>query len=707
MADTNLDILIRAVLDAKGFDDLQGRLKQAETQTQATSAGAKDLSASIMDVGGKFLAAAGLTIGLAEAVSFLKTSFRDMVEESRLVNQFTAANEVLGKQIGKNTEANEAWLLSLELASGKTKEELIPSYIRLVAVTGDVAEAQRLAQIAALAAKAGLADVAQATQSLIRYYETGQTQTRGFGAVLKALAGDAKDTSTGLQNVEKAVTHMASEVRNSGTELDQARVRWQETKEAVLRMGEALVFYLQPALKILSDGIVIANEVVQKFRAQLEGAAFAATETFRALKKAATGDLAGAKEIIDGIGEGIDLILQNGIWRAEKFSKEIAAIWDKTSNKLNEEGGPFHPPPQAGAALDALKKKYEDLANNAVKWGMEEVEARLAVLKVYQQMANDPAVAKFPDLQAEANKRLVVSVNALGKAVAIEAAGEVADAKKREKADDDAFASWMQNETKRIQTWRKDKDLEVKEAIDAYRIQHKQDGDYTVGFLRFLEQQLAAFAGTETEKRNLARETSRIRVGLLMAERAAANDAANNAVTQAGELFGIQKEVSIANALVHTYAGAARALEDYAWPYDMIVAALVIAAGLAQVANIEKTGVGTGSFTGFGASTGGGGTFGFDDPQNDFAAVAGGRKWAKDMIGFYGQGAAAGFSEGMMRGGGGGSSSVVNNTTRWGDRHITVNLNAGMGTDRVQLMRFVKNDLVPVLNRYDQQRTLR
>lgn len=60
---------------------------------------------------------------------------------------------------------------------------------------------------------------------------------------------------------------------------------------------------------------------------------------------------------------------------------------------------------------------------------------------------------------------------------------------------------------------------------------------------------------------------------------------------------------AIGEATASTYAGAARALKDYKWPYNLLVMAAVIASGLAQVNQIRKMsneGYAWGGYTGHG-----------------------------------------------------------------------------------------------------------
>jgi len=72
-----------------------------------------------------------------------------------------------------------------------------------------------------------------------------------------------------------------------------------------------------------------------------------------------------------------------------------------------------------------------------------------------------------------------------------------------------------------------------------------------------------------------------------------------------GALSGLFKQNTMAyritasaEAAINTYAGAARALKDYAWPFNLIVMATVLASGLAQVAKINSVQFSSGGYTG-------------------------------------------------------------------------------------------------------------
>lgn len=126
------------------------------------------------------------------------------------------------------------------------------------------------------------------------------------------------------------------------------------------------------------------------------------------------------------------------------------------------------------------------------------------------------------------------------------------------------------------------------------------------------------------------------------------------------DVFGQSKELSIVQAVINTYEGATKALAQ-GGVYGAVLAAIVIAAGLAQVANIEAA---SPSASGAGQNVAGAG---FDDPSSDIMARQTGRKWAKDMT----DNITMGWGEGLKGASLGGS--VTNNNSH------TTNINVSGG----------------------------
>ncbi len=152
-------------------------------------------------------------------------------------------------------------------------------------------------------------------------------------------------------------------------------------------------------------------------------------------------------------------------------------------------------------------------------------------------------------------------------------------------------------------------------------------------------------------------------------------------------MFGESKEVAVAEAIINTYVGASKALAQTGI-WGVVQAAIIIAAGMAQVAKIQSTEPSTkGS--------------GFDDPSNDAAARIGGRRWAADMIGEFTRGVSAGWRDGMS---GGGSTSNTYDNRRTFNVHMH---GAGLiDPTNVQMMKQFKRTLDVIDTQIEGQRTI-
>jgi len=176
------------------------------------------------------------------------------------------------------------------------------------------------------------------------------------------------------------------------------------------------------------------------------------------------------------------------------------------------------------------------------------------------------------------------------------------------------------------------------------------------------------------------------------AETALANQTADAAMALGDQVFEGNKEWSIASALISTFRAVAGQLAmEPVGPWNIALAAVMLASGLAQVAKIESTEPSTGGK-------------GFDDPGNDRAAYLGGRRWAADMIGEFTSGVSAGWASGMS--GRGGSSNVTY------DNRSTMNLHMSVAgfldpNDTHSMAKFARNLAVVNKTVEGQRRTAR
>jgi hypothetical protein len=111
------------------------------------------------------------------------------------------------------------------------------------------------------------------------------------------------------------------------------------------------------------------------------------------------------------------------------------------------------------------------------------------------------------------------------------------------------------------------------------------------------KRQLAVTSGAAKAEREIVRLTSREKI-------AAGIAVADAAIGAATAIFGASKAAAIAGAIIDTWVAVNNALATVPYPYNIAVAALLAAQGLANVAKIKSTSIG--SSGGGGASVGGG-----------------------------------------------------------------------------------------------------
>lgn len=691
-----LDILLRAILDAKGFEDLKTQMRQVIQDQQDAKPPTNDFRDAINDLGMKVLAATGIVMGAAEAIGFMKSAFTEYVEASRLLDQFAAVNRSVGGALSESTEKNEAWLNSVELASGKTKSEIVPAYMKLVEVTGSVGQAQEVTQIALGASARGMGNAGEAATLLGRFLLKPDGPVRGHSALAFEINNMVKAGIPAEQVMEKLRAKYGdagSAVHNAGIEVDRAKVGWEHTKEAVGSLAKDLIVGLAPALKIVAEGIGGLISFFNYLLVPVKFVGMAIGQLGAALYHLITGQF---KLVVGDLEDTWDKGVQIGK-NAVKFNEEMMAkidkAWDQHADALNTSGEKI----KVTHKKDQVDMEAVELARyqNQIKWSKIAADGEIneikELLRTYMAMSNDKALSDQARMDAavkyrEEQKRLV------------EALDKVRRAQDQLAKDLDEFYAERKKETEKVEKDReKAYDKDAKDQIKHYQATHKNDLDYLKQYEQFLATMVDEWQGSADEETRISEEAEKTHEEVLKQEAQFKNDVLNAGINALGEAFGLGKELSIAQAIISTYAGADKALEQ-GGIYGAALAAVVIATGLANVAKIESTkGPTTSSFKGPAG--------GFDDPINDFAARMGGRKWAQDLIEQTGMG----FREGLSGSWGGSSSSVTNNVSnRGGDRHMHAHIHAGIfdSSSDVQKRQLVKQ-LAPYFNILDQGRTLR
>lgn len=592
-------------------------MKAAQADFKRTQAEAKKTDDSFKQMGYSADALKQQLTGLlafTAVVAQFREGFEQVQQLEQAMNQLERATkrngdsfvDVKGKIVGMAE--------SLKKAAGVDDDAAIKKMVELYNATGDVANSMNLVALAADVAVGTGMDFAAANDLVTK---AAMGQTRG----LKELNISIEEGGNKSENANRALEAIRKNFGGAANDAKGMKIEIDRLSESYEDMRNNLVERLTPAIEI-------AMNLIKSFFVALDGAwrlfsdAVVGTLGFFGkfgsyMKALLSGDLAGMKAAVSGMGAEVKGAYDSMVAGAEETKKKIADIWTVPAGggiKAGKATGIVTP---GGSGGSALAEQINEWQQEMDRWHQIQGALNLEFLK----------------------KKL-------------------ADEKRHEDAKL-ALRKHSAKETKRIE---KQLDAERERLMDAQT-------------QRILDQVRLQKAAKDAEKA-MAIETAYAAIGLGQA------------------MFGDSKELAIASAIINTYEGASKALAQ-GGIYGPVLAAIVIATGMAQVAKITST-----EPSGGGDATRG---QGFDNPNSDAAARLGGRRWAADMIGEFTGGVREGWAAGMM------GSARGGNTTNY-DQRRTYNVHlhgAGLiDPSNQQMLLQLKRNLDMVGSRVDSQRTL-
>lgn len=223
--------------------------------------------------------------------------------------------------------------------------------------------------------------------------------------------------------------------------------------------------------------------------------------------------------------------------------------------------------------------------------------------KAIRKIENDAAQARIDALTSEndammaeiiANAKEEERIRKEAQAVDIGVMSEIDQIKAREQQKLEALREAEEAKIELSRSYAEIRKDIARETADAIIDAHLREGNLS-------ELQRAQIEGTR-QRAEFEKKTERDKTAFVLGE---LDDQLSGIARYNKKAFAIQKAVQIAQAIMNTHTAATKALASYPPPLNAVFAALAVANGMAQVAQIKAQSFEGGGFTGIGPRSGG------------------------------------------------------------------------------------------------------
>lgn len=578
--DKKVVIKIESKFDGKGTAEAEKSYKKLDSVTQNTNQSiaqsAKKAQASIVSISAAINVAKSAWIGIRGIASWVMECIDLSNKNTRSVNMLAAAYQNVGYTAAGAVAQAKAFASQMQSLTGMADEVFLDAQRQLATFGVVGSQAQQTIQAAyALSVNQGMAF--ESALQLITRAATGSTSTLSrYGIVLDENVKVGEKFQAVLKQINEQFGASAqAAMGDSITKVNALKESWGDLKESV---GAGLNDALLPMVGFLQGGVELLQKLFK-----------AGGNSYDYMFGAIQTGIAGAKMAVLG-------------W-ADLFIKSI--------NQIVTVGNKLHLIPNGVA--DAVQRAEEWL-NESTRAAFEQTKTlnnmRRSITDIWPE---EKKITEEQQKQLDLNAQEVNAKRALKTATAEVAAEEkkcADEAARRIEAikrnvgvgTRDTLSGWetAAAEQERIHA----DDLSAGDILAGQNAQFSDLQDFG-----FLEEQLAAQRDkkleylqaelSDVQEYEAAKEEVLVqfntKTAQLNQQRAKQNQQImggifSNLISLSSssnkKLAAIGKAAAIAQATISTYQGAANALANIPWPLGLAASAAVVAAGMAQVANI-------------------------------------------------------------------------------------------------------------------------
>lgn len=663
------DLTIKGIFEflfpGRGAKEAKEQLDDAGKAADKTKTKFKGLDSTTEELGRKLKQ----YLGGAALAALIKSSVSQFAAYERGLSAIGKQLQALGADQAAAVPQIRAFLESVEKGTGVLRQDALPVFQKFLGITKSVDGAMYATRLATDLTNAGLGDMGTNGERLANLLQGEVTEAA------KSLGLQLRDNSGHIKTQSQLLDELIGLYGGFGTSQKDAQSQIEKTQSGFNNLKQTIGTAVAPALNVVANIVAHLVNALQSIGpvaamvfSEAKGRALQFGATLKAVfnlkKLIQEGPSAYMAELLTAGNEAV----RNMKLEQEGAAEELIAIWNDAADQINEHAE------QGRKDITAVAKAKENAAAQA------DIERRLAFEKSAQEkllQARIAATKKGSEAELVAQLELLehqhkAAVEAAHQVQASTAAIDETFRLEKQALQDD-FNEQQDEQHKALMQKRAEREVQNQIAILDAQAELLTDGDdrklqlllARLDLERDLE--LANTELTEQEKTAIRAKFEAKAHGIVVRSETASAafkkqqrmQELNDQQQMAGALMGIaatmfgkNKAVAIAQTMIQTYFGAAKALAENPppSPIGIISAAFVIAQGIKRANDIRKQNAG------------------FDDPAHDRLAYLGGRRWAVDMV----RNLDLGFKEGMAAAFprlAGSMSNVVNNTTNDNSLH--------------------------------------
>jgi hypothetical protein len=257
-----VNIKVVASSEDAAIQQVAQKLSEAKEKIEETGQAAEESSGGIdkLKETVKSLAEAfGLVLGAREVIEFFKDLVTEGARDEHMFNNLALSAKIYANATEETIAQAKEWVNWLRVTYAVSNDEIIPAFQKMIAITGNVSQAEKLMTVAAGASKEGFMSMTEAATVLQRYLETGLVM-RGVDPVSNALregkaAGESFATILDTRLIP-AFADAGKAVNDNKTELDAWTASWKAGEAEMGQMVGGIKSVIIPALRGLGGALV-------------------------------------------------------------------------------------------------------------------------------------------------------------------------------------------------------------------------------------------------------------------------------------------------------------------------------------------------------------------------------------------------------------------------------------------------------------------